>query len=268
MGRRDQLPFRAALKEYKQQAENLFDALKSREEAAEWRFKWEHPRFRGKTVDAVKAATLDLADARLVIAQEYAFDTWADLAKFTDAVRHDGQVSRFESAVEAVIFGDAATLGAMLRDTPDLVHARSTRRHHATLLHYIAANGVEGGRQKTPPNAVEIAKILLDAGAEADALADMYDNKCTTMSMLVSSAHPHIAGLQGALAETLLDFGAELEGPGPNWQSSVMTALVFGYPDTAETLIKRGATVSNIGAAAGLGRVEDVARLLPSADAK
>src|SRR5438876_11410307 len=105
-------------------------------------------------------------------------------------------------------------LRSMLRDDPQLVHARSARRHHATLLHYIAANGVEGVRQKTPPNAVEIARILLDAGAEPDALADMYDNKCTTMSMLVSSANPHIAGLQGALAETLLDLGSELVGPG------------------------------------------------------
>src|SRR5439155_841774 len=170
-----QLPFRAALEEYKQQAENLFDALKSGEEAAEWRFKWEHPRFRGKTVDAVKAATLDLADARLVIAQEYAFDTWADLEEFTGAVRHDGQVPRFESAVEAVIFGDA---------------------------------------------------------------------------------------------ETLLDYGAALEGPGSNWQSALTTALAFGYPDTAETLVRRGASLNNVAAAAGLGRVDDAARLLPPADSK
>jgi hypothetical protein len=57
----------------------------------------------------------------------------------------------------------------------------------ANLLHYVAANGVEGGRQKTLANAVEVAvaKTLLDAGAEVDALADMYDAKCTTMSILL-----------------------------------------------------------------------------------
>ena len=268
MTRGSPLPFTAALEDYERQAAALFEGLRSGEETAAWRFKWEHPRFRGKTVDDVRASTLDPGDARLVVAHEYAFEDWPHLAKFTEAVRTDGEVTRFETAVEAVISGDAGTLRSMLSQNPELVRARSSRRHRATLLHYIAANGVEGERQKTPANAVEIARILLDAGAEADALADMYDNKCTTMSMLVSSAHPHIAGLQGALAETLLDFGAELEGPGSNWQSSVMTALVFGYPDTAEALVKRGATVSNIGAAAGLGRVEDVARLLPSADAK
>jgi len=39
------------------------------------------------------------------------------------------------------------------------------RRHHATLLHYVGANGIESFRQKTPANAVDIARLLLDAGA-------------------------------------------------------------------------------------------------------
>jgi hypothetical protein len=263
----NQLPFRANLNEYQHRAEALFEQVKSGEASAEWRFKWEHPRFRGKTVDAVKAARLDFADAQLVIAQEYAFDTWADLERFTDAVRHDGSVVQFETAVEAVVGGDGAALRAMVREDPGLVHARSTRRHHATLLHYIGANGVEGGRQKTPANAVEIAKILLDAGAEVDALADLYDNKCTTMSMLVSSSHPEKAGLQTILAETLLDYGAALEGPGSNWQSALMTALTFGYLPTAEMLASRGARL-NIASAAGLGRLNDVARLFPSSDSQ
>src|SRR5439155_3868980 len=194
------------------------------------------------------------------------FVTWAEVADFTDAVRRDGPVARFEDAVEAVVSGDLAALRSMLHENPQLVRARSTRRHHATLLHYVAANGVEGGRQKTPANAVEVAKILLDAGAEVDALADMYEAKCTAMSMLVSSCHPAKAGLQAALAETLLDYGAALEGPGSNWQSALLTALAFGYLPTAEALARRGAPLDNIAAVAGLGRVEDTARLLPVAD--
>jgi ankyrin repeat protein len=168
--------------------------------------------------------------------------------------------------VEAVVAGDTAALAAMLREHPQLARARSTRRHHATLLHYVAANGVEHGRQKTPANAVEVAKLLLDAGAQVDAVADMYDHQCTTMSMLVSSCHPANAGLQAALAETLLDYGAAFAGPGTNWQSALMTALAFGYLDTAKALAARGAPVDNIAAAAGLGRLEDATRLLLSAD--
>jgi ankyrin repeat protein len=157
-------------------------------------------------------------------------------------------------------------LRRMLQQNPELVRARSSRRHAATLLHYIGANGVEGYRQQTPPNAVEIAKLLLDAGAEVDALANMYEHTCTTMSMLVSSTPPHKAGLQTALAETLVDYGAALEGPGSNWQSAVQTALVFGFLDTAQALVARGASVNEIATAAGLGHAETVARLLPSAD--
>lgn len=260
------LPFRATLEEYEQEATALFDALESGDDATQWRFKWEHPRFRDKPLEDVRAATLDLADAQMVVAREYAFETWADLAAFTAAVKRDDSVVRFETAVETIISGDVSALRSLLTAHPELVRARSNRRHHATLLHYIGANGVE--RQKTPPNAVEVAKILLDAGAEVDALADMYESKCTTMSMLVSSSHPHEAGLQIALVETLLDYGAALVGPGSNWQSALMTAMAFGYLDTAQALARRGAPVDNLVAAAGLGRIEDARRLLPEADTK
>ena len=208
----------------------------------------------------------DVAVAQSAVAHEYGFESWADLAVFTEAVRHPGPVARFEAAVEAVISGDVATLRSMLGEHPELVRAVSTRRHKATLLHYVAANGVEDGRQKTPKNAVEVAKLLLDAGAAVEALGDMYGAKTTPMSMLVSSCHPAEAGVQGALAETLLDYGAAFEGPGSNWRSALLTALAFGYLDTAETLARRGAPVDNLAAVAGLGRLDDVTRLLPASD--
>ena len=59
------------------------------------------------------------------------------------------------------------------------------------------------------------------------------------MSMLVSSDHPARAGLQEALAELLLDYGAALEGRGSKWHSALMTALTFGYLSTAETLARQ-----------------------------
>ena len=58
---------------------------------------------------------------------------------------------------------------AIAAPSMEIVRARSARRHHATLLHYTAANGVEGERQKTPPNAVAVMTALLDAGAEVRA---------------------------------------------------------------------------------------------------
>ena len=156
----------------------------------------------------------------------------------------------------------------LLAEDPGLVRARSTRRHHATLLHYIGANGVEGVRQKTPANALAVARLLLDAGAEVDALADMYEQKCSTMSMLVSSAHPAAAGLQASLAELLLDYGAAIDdGPGSEWRSALMTSLIFGYLDTARAMARRGARV-HLNSAAGLGLVDEVKRLLPGSSAE
>ena len=45
-----------------------------------------------------------------------------------------------------------------------------------------------------------------------------------------------------------------------------MTALAFGYLSAAEALVRRGASVDNIAAAAGLGRLADAAQLLTAAD--
>jgi Ankyrin repeats (3 copies) len=242
--------------EYRAQAQELFKAFSEGDGAAALRYKWEHPRFKGKTIADVEEAraTLDLSDAQMVVAQQQSFNSWDELVAFTN----DPTVTRFEEAVDAVVAGDIDKLRAFLADDPSLVHARSKRRHHCTLLHYLGANGVEGFRQKTPPNAVEVMKLLLDSGAEPNALADLYDTKCTTMSMVVTSSHPAEAGLQIALAETLLDYGAA--------NSEVRAALTFGYVDTAEALARRGASIDFI-AAAGLNRVDDVARLLPTADA-
>jgi ankyrin repeat protein len=256
----------ASLQDYELQARSLYQSLQAGAASARWRFKWEHPRFRGKPVTEVESDSLTLDDAQLVIAQENSFKTWPDLLAFLEAIRSVGPVRQFESAVNAVVTGDLPALQALLQANPQLVHARSTRRHHATLLHYLGANGVEGGRQKTPAHALAIAKTLLDAGAAVDALADLYDNPCTTMSMLVSSCHPHAAGLQIPLAELLLDYGAALGGAGTAWQSPLLTALIFGYPDTAAALARRGAPIHTLPEAAGLGLAEETTRLLPDAD--
>jgi len=277
------LSFRSSLEEYQKQAEELFEALRAGDPGAIQLVRHKHPRFLDASIpwlpknlsdSEVRSVTLELADAQLAIARWYDFESWPRLAEYVKAVTQEGSpVSKFESAVEAVITGDVARLQSLLRENPDLVRARSTRvthfdppAHRATLLHYVAANGVEGYRQRTPNNAVEVATILLKAGAEVDALAGMYGGEHTTMSMLVSSCHPAKAGVQVALVETLLDFGAAIDGRGSGeWTSPLMTALAFGYRSAAEALVRRGARVNTAAAAAGLGRLADAAQLLAMA---
>ena len=277
------VPFRAGLTEYQKQAEELLEAWRAGDSGAIQIVRHRHPRFLDSSIPwlpkkmsepELRRATLDVADAQLTVARWYDFADWPRLAEHVEAVTRDGSsVSTFESAVEAVTTGDVATLTSLLSDHPELVRARSTRVthfdppvHRATLLHYVAANGVEHYRQHTPDTAVDVATIVLQAGAEVDALADMYGGQHTTMSMLVSSSRPAEAGLQVALVDTLLDFGAAVEPRGSGaWTSPLMTALAFGYLSAAEALVKRGARVDYLAAAAGLGRVADSRRLLAAA---
>ena len=188
-----------------------------------------------------------------------------------DALTDDGL--RFERAADAVVDGDVATLAALLASHPELATARSQRVtdrhppvHRATLLHYVAANGVEDVRQRSPGNAAEVARLLLNAGADPNALADMYGGQCSTLSMLVSSTPPAQAGVQVPLIYVLADFGASLETIGEgHWSSPLVTALVFGFRDAAEALVRRGARVGSLVAAAGLGRLDLVTAMLPGA---
>src|SRR5262249_23687359 len=150
----DFVPYNAGLQEYQNQAQALYEAVSSGNQAAQWRFKWMHPKFKGKSIAEVQAGTLYLADAQVVLAGDYGFTSWQDLIEFVTAVSSEGPIARFEATVEAVVTGNSATLRSMLAEIPELVRARSTRRHRATLLHYVAANGVENSRQKTPKNAV------------------------------------------------------------------------------------------------------------------
>ena len=215
-------------------------------------------RVRDERATRPRGARFRLADAHFLIANAHGFPHWAAFEQHVRRASGDGtERDPFEAAADAIVGGDLATLAEILRRQPALVRARSARVHGATLLHYIAANGVEDFRQKTPPNAVPIARALLDAGAEVDALANTYSGGWwqTTLNLLVSSAHPAEAGLQCALVDVLVDFGAAVHGV-KNDQSPIMTALAFGYLDAAETLVRRGARVDNVLTAAALGRAD------------
>jgi hypothetical protein len=168
--------------------------------------------------------------------------------------------STFAQAVEAVVNGDEAALRALLRAEPGLVRARSSDGQQATLLHYVAANGVDP--QRSPPNAPAIARILLEAGAEVDALAPIYEDPYNTpLCLAVTSSVPWQAGVQARLADVFLDHGAKIDGltgeGGP-----LGCALLFGYTRAAERLAVRGARVDNLVYAAGLGRTDLVRHLL------
>lgn len=136
--------------------------------------------------------------------------------------------AKFHPAIAAVNAGDLELFKSLVAADPTLATSRSTKSH-PTLLQCVALDG------KDKPNNVEMAEVLIDAGAELNeplvAAASM-DNR--------------------AVAEVLVDRGAAIDGAG-GW-SPLEEALYWNNRNTMALLLERGARVQNLRTAAGLGR--------------
>ena len=264
-----------SLEQYKQQARDLIKAFKSGDpEAMRWIRRY-NPHLPGRpdtndrnnlTDSEIQSAKLSLADAQFIVARAHRFESWPKFAKHIEALNQNGSsVAQFEAAVDAVLTGKLATLKSLLRENPELVRARSTREHHATVLHYVGANGLEGYRQKTPKNVVKVAEILLKVGAGVDAdlaygsaMRRRYPERIgsTTLGMVATSCHPAAAGVQIPLLDILLDNGASVDGLPGGW-NPLIAALHNGRGEAAAHLARRGARMDLEGAA-GVGRLDVV----------
>jgi len=201
-----------------------------------------------------------LADAQFVIARSHGFESWPKFSKHLhELLQKSSVIAKFETAADAICNGDVKTLKRLLAEQPQLIHSRSTREHKATLLHYVSANGVEGYRQKTPKNIVEIAKVLLNGGADVNAEADVYGGGATTLGLVATSVHPFRAGVQNPLMQVLLDHGADIdhETSAGNHHSAVTGCLANGRGEAAVFLADRGARL-DLESAAGVGRLDVV----------
>jgi ankyrin repeat protein len=203
-----------------------------------------------------------LSNAQFVIARWHGFPSWP---KFVSHIHNltgtDSLEAQFEAAADAIVIGDVSTLKQLLRENPGLARQRSTREHRATLLHYCSANGVEGYRQKTPKNIVEITRILLEAGAEVDAGADVYGGDSATLGLAATSVHAEKAGVQEELMQVLLDHGAVMDKSGitGGGHSLIRGCLANGRPRAARWLAEHGAKLDlDFEGAAGTGRLDVV----------
>lgn len=158
-----------------------------------------HPAFVNQPTPHVLDASLSMEDALTTMARAHGFESWPSAASACDREAD----ARFEAAIELVLAGDLVTLTKRIKETPRLVSSRSHYGHRATLLHYVAANGVETYRQRVPSNAAEVAALLVHRGADVRAVAGMYGGNQTTRDLLVTSSHPLEAGVARAIEEAL-----------------------------------------------------------------
>ncbi len=157
-----------------------------------------HPKWVGEGPEVLTHEPA-LGDAQLAVAREHGFPSWDAV----EAVSGSAFNMDFEGAVDLMLAGDAQGVRAQLKRVPAVVWERSPFGHRATLLHYIAANGVETERQVVPTNATEVVAALLDAGADPRASMPVYGQEHTVLELLVTSAHPAAAGVTAAVAELL-----------------------------------------------------------------
>jgi len=281
----DALPFplRPSLEQFKKQAKDLVKASRSFDPDAihRWAKAWVESLARSGDLKIIGNMPVKLEDwigqlaafarvelkkqpcltrAQFVIARAEGFESWPKLGRHIQALERSGTVvSRFEVATDAIVTGDIVALKKLLQEDPELAKACSTREHRAALLHYVSANGVEGYRQQTPNNIVQIAKLLLESGAEVDALCNVYGGDCTTLGLTATSIHPQRAGVQIELMDLLLEHGArrDLLGSAGGKHTLIFACLANGQPRAAEHLRKLGAPLDFV-SAAGLGCLDVV----------
>ena len=261
------IPFspRIDLEQSRKQAKDLLKAFRAGDASVLDKVRWNHPRFRGMPDGAIREGSFRLADAQLVVARLHGFESWPRLLRHIESLeQREPAVLRYERAADAIIAGESGTLRDLLQQHPELVRQRSTRAHRSPLLHYVSANGVEDYRQLSPPNIVEVAELLLDAGAEVDATSEAYGGGSTTLELVSSSQPPRRAGVQIPLIDLLVRRGASLEGVVPG-KSPLGAALSNGCPEAARALVDRGARVPDVVAAAGVGRLDLVEQMAEGA---
>ena len=262
------LPARPSLDQLKRQAYELQRQHRDRKAAAAARFVASHPRLGRLTTEQVLAEPLGLADALLVIAREYGFESWPALKHVVEAgdrVRQFQPHPRFDDAVAALVAGDLRRLDDLLGRHPELVRARTNLEppyHYftgATLLHHVAWN--PSRREPVPPNIVDVARLLIDRGADVDAMT-LGRSAGTTTGLLVTSKQASDANVSGPLIQLLLDRGATLDLTTsdtviPEWGSlNVLDVALSNYATrAAEKLIHLGAK-PDLCVAAALGRMD------------
>ena len=160
----------------------------------------------------------------------------------------------FAEAVHALGRGDHSGLRALLDRAPELVLARTEPPMSATLLHYSSFNGTEELAFDAPAETPDLARLLCERGAEADACA-FEGSRSTPLCWALSSWFTR--RIQSGLADAYLDAGAAIEGLDGDG-APLGHAIAFGYTRSVEHLARRGARTDHVVAAAALGDVERI----------
>jgi hypothetical protein len=261
------LPSSLDLEQLTQRAKDLLRDQRAGTQQAAQRIREFHPHFSAASDSGIAEARLTLSDAQLAVAREYGFASWDRLEAYVENPVPDDfslpahervQDAAFRRAVDLLDSGDAIGLREHLRTHPRIVSQRvapdgGNYFQKPTLLEFVAENPTRCGN--LPPNAADIARTILEAGAKSDRAA-----LNSALDLVASSDVARLSGVQRALIDVLCEYGAD-----PN--AAVYTPALYGEFDAVEALIQRGARVDLVVASA-CGLVAEAKATLPSADAE
>ena len=167
----------------------------------------------------------------------------------------DGQVAAgLRSAVRA---GDVAAVQGLLRNDPALASARLVGNNGGTgtPLHLVA------DWPGYYPNGPEIVRLLIDAGADPNALTSGRNSPGPGDE---TPLHYAASNDDVDVAEALIEGGASIETPGGSIGTPLDNAVGYACWHVARLLVVRGARVDKAWHAAALGMLDRLAVLLGS----
>ena len=255
------LPTNPSLDHLKYQAKDLLRDHSAGSPDTAQRIREFHSRFSHSADTDIFSAPFKLSDAQLTIARESGFPTWARLKQHIEKptlagtlhLPHHERIEdpTFRRAVNLIDRGDTEGLRILLEQHPALVHQHvqfegGNYFRSPTLLEFIAENPVRHG--SLPPNIVEVARVILDAGPDITARNE-------ALALVATGSVPRECNVQLPLINLLCTSGAD---PG----SAVRLAAILDEHAAVHALLNHGARL-DLPVAAALGQEATFNSLLP-----
>ena len=276
-----QLPSRPNLEQLKHQAKELLNSHKSGEPEAIQRIQENHPRWAKASAAEIRAARFSLSHAQLVIAREYGFAGWPELKARVGplALEPGDPIELFKQAAAA---DDAALVRELLERHPELKAKINdpvacfdapaiTRARSRQMLDVLLAAGADinaksrwwaGGFGLLHGANPDLAAYAIERGAVVDVHAAARLGMIERLRALIS-ANPELVNARGgdgqtplhfagtvAVAEYLLDHGADIEARDVDHESTPAQYMVRDRQEVLRYLIQRGCKTDLLMAAA------------------
>jgi ankyrin repeat protein len=235
------LPAHPSLEQYKKQAKELLKAYRSADVESIRRVKRNHPRFEKLAEPGFDIGNFALADAQLVIAREYGFESWPKFAKQIEVINSQmaAQSDPLAAFIEAAIWhGTLDAAEAILEAHPEIARssllAAAILGDDATVRRFISIDRGSATRKERPYDGDALVYLCLSKYLRLEPARSLAFLRAAT-ALLDAGADPN----GGFVAKDEYgDFETALYGAAAVAQNAELTRLLLargGDPNDNET---------------------------------